>query len=217
MHNNGRMKAALVLTAIGVVVMLPWLGCAKEQSRTAARPPSPADAMGRTELQAPSPGASSEEDLQPAYEPPPPEASPATPDEPPAPDAQLGVRPDGTPVTAANIVLRSGKVRVPDDAALTASMAVHEIRAFPEETTDEIVAVAGLDRTYRTKLSYRAAVRFFDRTLVAGSCEATDRSATESATVWSVRCAKGEHAHVAVRKAIPTSIEIVEANKEETQ
>jgi hypothetical protein len=196
---------------IGVVAMLPWLGCAKEQSRTAARP-TPADTMGRTELQAPSPESSSNEELETTDEPPLLEASPAAPDDPPAPDAQLGVRPDGTPVRAANIVLRSGKVPVPDDAGLTASMTLREIRAFPEETTDETVAVEGLSRTYQTKLSYRAAVRFFDRTLGAGGFEASDRTATEAATVWSVRCPRGEHAHVAVRKTTPTTIEVVEAS-----
>jgi hypothetical protein len=187
------MKAALAITAIGVVTMVSWLGCAKEQSRTAAGPPTPADTMGRAELQAPSP-----EDSE-ATDEPLPEASPAAPDDPPAADAQLGVRPDGTPVTAANIVLRVGSIPVPDDAALTASMA----------------AVDGLFyRTYQTKLSYRAAVRFFDRTLEAGGFEASDRTATDAATVWSVRCPRGERAHVAVRNTTPTSIDVVEASEQ---
>ena len=211
------MKSAQTLAAIGVIVILPWLGCAKEQSRTGARPPpsealaTPADTMGRTELQAPSPESSSDEDRETMDELPPAEA----PTEAPAPDAQLGVKPDGTPVTAASIVLRTGKVPVPDDAALTASMAVREIRAFPEETTIETIGVEGLDRVYQTKLSYRAAVRFFDRALSTGGIEASDRTATATATLWSVRCPGGERAHVAVRKTTPTTIEVVEASKQE--
>jgi hypothetical protein len=206
------MKTANALAAMGVVVMLPCLGCAKEQTRSPAQPVAAhvapaAPTMGVTELQAPSDESTDSND-EPILD-----LTPGAPSEPPAPDAQLGVRPDGTPVTAANIVLRGGKVPMPDDAELMASVSMDEVRAFPEEKYEATVAVEGFGRAYRTKLSYPAAVRFFERRLGTGGFETSVRTVTAQANVWSIRCAGGERAHVAVRKTVPTTIEVVQTSK----
>lgn len=198
-----------------IAVALPWLGCGEPQNRAPAEPtarfPPPPQRMGQTELQAPSPdddpipeetapsGASSMERM-----------------DAPSPGALLAVEPDGTPVTAASIALHVGRVPVPAQARLASSTTVTEIRDFPEnDPPEETIAVDGVDRAYRASLSYRQAVRFFDRSFAAGGFEELDRTATHDATLWSLRCRGGERAHVVVRNTSPTTIEVVEASRKE--
>lgn len=171
--------------------------------------------MGQTELQAASPP-SSDDDPNPE------EAALSVeismePMGAPPPGALLGVKPDGTRVTAADVALRAGQVAVPAQAMLTSSMTVSEIRDFPEnDPQGETIAVDGVDRAYRASLSYRQAVRFFNRSFATGGFEELDRTSTHEATVWSLRCPGGERAHVAVRNTSPTTIEVVEASRRES-
>jgi hypothetical protein len=171
--------------------------------------------MGQTELQAPSPASWTDDTV-------PEEAAPsgASSMEPmgaPPPGALLGVKPDGALVTAADVALRVGKVPVPAQATLASSTTVSEIRDFPEsDPREETLAVDGVDRAYRASLSYRQAVRFFDRSFATGGFEELDRTGTPEATVWSIRCPGGQRAHVAVRNTSPTTIEVVEASRKES-
>ena len=83
--------------------------------------------------------------------------------------------------------------RGPRAAMLTSSMTVSEIRDFPEnDPQGETIAVDGVDRAYRASLSYRQAVRFFNRSFATGGFEELDRTSTHEATVWSLRCPGGE-------------------------
>ncbi len=66
----------------------------------------------------------------------------------------------------------------------------------------------GTDRFYRTDLTYPDAVGYFDRLRSSAGCEKTSRMTTETATFWSLRC-PGATAHVAVRKTLPTTIEVL--------
>jgi hypothetical protein len=202
-----------------MIVALPWLGCGGQHSRALVQPTAryapPPQSMGQTELQAASPP-SSDDDPNPE------EAALSVeismePMGAPPPGALLGVKPDGTRVTAADVALRAGQVAVPAQAMLTSSMTVSEIRDFPEnDPQGETIAVDGVDRAYRASLSYRQAVRFFDRSFATGGFEELDRTSTHEATVWSLRCPGGERAHVAVRNTSPTTIEVVEASRRES-
>lgn len=219
------MRTAQLRALALIVATAAWVGCAKESTRAPAQPsaaltPPPLERPGLTERQAPPAEA---DDSSAAAE------EPSSPDEaslPPAPQALLGVKPDGTPVTGGEITLSVGKIRLPSGTALTASVAVSEVRALAEEirnaSADQraeqaAVTVDGIDRTYVTSLSYRDAVRFFDRSLASDGFETSRRTTTTTATVWAVRCRGGERAHVAVRQARPTTIEVVEASTKTTE
>jgi hypothetical protein len=64
---------------------------------------------------------------------------------------------------------------------------------------------------YRSDLSYRATVGFFDRTLARDGFQDRRRTATGTSTRWWVRRADGTSALVAVRGTHPITIEVFEA------
>ncbi len=176
--------------------------------------------MGQTELQAPS-AVDIDESSTAADEPTNPESASSLPPLAPAdPEALVGVRADGTAVTAKEITLSVGKIPIPAKTSLVASVAVREVRAFPEElmsnsgdASGEAIALEGVDRTYATGQSYRDTVRFFERSLATNGFEASPRMTTRTATVWTVRCPGGETAHVAVRDTRPTTVEVIETSR----
>ncbi len=178
-----------------------------------AAPPVPAEtpppAVGQTEMQ-PSPPTStapsppSEPKGTSTEEPP----SPSMP--PPAPDAIVGVRPDGTPVTAVQAAQPGSDLPTPNGSSVITSVAVEEVRAFPEATSSESLAVPGVSRTYQTPQTYADTVRFFDRSGSAGTFVVSSRESTPNATLWSVRAQDGRRAFIAVRDTRPTTFEIVE-------
>ncbi len=116
-----------------------------------------------------------------------------------------------------------GRVELPPGSNLTGSTTVRGVRAFPEEAAqptsrDELAAPTGIhigtDRSYESDLSYREAIAFFDRTLTTRGCNDTRRTTTSASTLWSVRCADGQRAHVAVRNTLPTTIEVISDQSE---
>ncbi len=193
------------------------LGCSGQtphaSSPAAAAAPSAlpvARGLGQTEMQALAPP-STEPSAPTGPTAPSTEESPLPPLPPPAPDAIVAVRPDGSPVTAVQIGQPAGKVPVPSAASLTASVTVTEVRSFPEETTEEVLAEGGLARAYQTSQTYQDTVRSFDRSLATAGFQVSSRAVTARATVWALRGPGGEHSHVAVRDTKPTTFEIVEA------
>ena len=101
------MASARFVAAVVVVAMAPWLGCAKQRTVARAQPSSVAAApavapgpapptMGQTELQATPPPQSTSEAAA--------GQTPLAPTQPPAADAVIAVEPDGTKLTAAQIV-----------------------------------------------------------------------------------------------------------------
>jgi hypothetical protein len=218
MRTSRYLAAALAITAS------TWLACAGEPSRTpqstAARATPPPERMGQTELQAPLP-VDIDESSTAADEPTNPGSAPSLPPlAPPDPEALVGVRADGTAVTAKEITLSVGKIPIPAKTSLVASVAVREVRAFPEDTSGdangEAIAVEGIDRKYVTSQSYRDTVRFFERSLAKTGFEAKPRMTTRTTTVWTVRCPGGETAHVAVRDTRPTTVEVIETSRSAT-
>lgn len=197
------MKTRPCLAAILLIAVSPWIGCSKQQSQgpvgwTASNPSSPA---GQTEAQAWSRSTSNDKI------PPPPSSEPS-----PGPGTA------GPPP----IAVAPPAIELPPGAALAASATVREVHTVPQGTSVagtgesvEAFAVHGTDCFYRTGLPYRDAVAFFDRTLPKQGVEASRRTATRNETIWSVRCANGARAVVAVRSTQPTTIEVVEANEAE--
>jgi hypothetical protein len=78
----------------------------------------------------------------------------------------------------------------------------------PGTSLAENSAVArGTDRIYRTDLTYPHAVGYFDQ--LRSNCEKTSRMTAETATFWSLRCPDGQIAYMAVRRTLPTTIEVL--------
>jgi hypothetical protein len=198
------MKTRPCLAAILLVAASPFIGCAKQQNHGPVQwsASNPSSAVGQTEAQAWSRSTSNDK------VPPPPRSEPS-----PGPGT---VGPPAISTAPAAIELPAG-------ASLAASATTREVRTVPQGNqrtpgtgeTVEAFAVHGSDRVYQTELSYGDAVAFFDRTLPKDGVEASRRSATRTETSWSVRCAGGARAIVAVRSTQPTTIEVVEANEAE--
>jgi len=74
---------------------------------------------------------------------------------------------------------------------------------------EESAVARETDRIYRTDLTYRHAVAYFDRLRSSAGCENTSRMTTEIATFWSLRCPDGRTASMAVRNTLPTTIEVL--------
>jgi hypothetical protein len=74
---------------------------------------------------------------------------------------------------------------------------------------EDLAAARGTDRVYETDLTYEHAVGYFDHAPPKAQCEKTSRTSTDVATFWSLRCPDGETAYLAVRNALPTTIEIL--------
>ncbi len=96
-------------------------------------------------------------------------------------------------LTEAQAVAPAGVVELPPGTSLA------EGSAAARET----------DRIYRTDLTYAHAVAYFDRLRPNAGCEKTSRMTTEIATFWSLRCLDGGTTYMAVRKTLPTTIEVL--------
>ncbi len=131
-----------------------------------------------------------------------------------APDSTAGVRPIGIPVTAMPIGQPGSPIAIPAGASLISSTKVTEVHSFAEDPSDEGLTVDGLAGAYQTMQSYGDTVSFFDRSLTKAGFHVSSRAAMEQATVWSVRCPGGEHAHVLVRDTTPTTFEVVVTNRQ---
>jgi hypothetical protein len=117
------------------------------------------------------------------------------------------------------VLLSSGRARADDvptpaDAALRGTVETDAIREVPElkgarinRMRDESVSgVHVLDQTFDTDVSYRDAVRFYDRSLAGAILIERDQAAT--ATGWLVKLDDGTVASVIVRNTQPTTIEV---------
>jgi hypothetical protein len=212
--------AALILTGAASL-----LACAKEPSRTTAQPratvPAPPghQAMGVMERQGLSEPPSAVEATEDA-------PSPDDDIELPPPAALVGVRLDGTPVSASAIPLlskrtpvRVGGLQLPAGTSLLGSDTLAQIHAFPEEpagtwgddrATDTGLGARGTDRVFQSKASYDTVLAYIDRSLAKDGIRSSLRVATDQVTIWSIRSPGGEKLRVAVRNTRPTTIEIVE-------
>jgi hypothetical protein len=215
MHTRSFMKPSRCLSAVLILAAVSLFACGGAQERTrdgvtakaTPTPPLP-PRMGAMERQ---PAAPEEAEATPT------EGLPGAPVT-PAPGSQIGVRPDGTPV-------RVGTVPVPPGATLTRSVAVTEVRAFPEEidqTSGEpndfeaTVQARGKDRLYQSAMSYQDTVLFFDNALTKDGFRPTRHVTSTTSTVWALRTMGGTTAHVAVRNTTPVTFEVIETDSTAT-
>jgi hypothetical protein len=226
MHFVRRMKTTHCIAATLILAAAPLIGCASQHNHDVVSPSSAyernpqAARVGVTERQPASEAmadAPGETTATPGGAPADSEVSASSGSAAPGGEqpqplgAEVGVRPDGSPV-------RTGVFQLPEGTTMTSSVAVGEIRAFPEEVDQTsgagttALAVGGTDRVYQSTTKYRDAVGFFDELLSKNGFQATHRKATTTATLWTVQAPGGGVAHVAVRDTKPTTIEIVEAN-----
>jgi hypothetical protein len=225
MHFVRRMKTTHCIAATLILAAAPLIGCASQHNHDVVSPSSayernPQSRVGVTERQPSSEamaGSPGETTATPGGAPADSEVSASSGSAAPAEDqpqplgAEVGVRPDGTPV-------RTGAFQLPGGTTMTSSVAVGEIRAFPEEVdqtsgnVEGALAVGGTDRVYQSTTKYRDAVGFFDELLSKNGFQTTHRKATKTATLWAVQSPGGGVAHIAVRDTKPITIEIVEAN-----
>jgi hypothetical protein len=114
--------------------------------------------------------------------------------------------------STANVAIRPAndapRTTIAAPAPTVASAGVVELPPGTSLAEDSAVA-RETDRIYRTDLTYRHAVAYFDRLRSNAGCENMSRMTTEIATFWSLRCPDGRTAYMAVRNTLPTTIEVL--------
>lgn len=118
------------------------------------------------------------------------------------------------PTFASAARVASDEVPLPPGASLRGTIETDTIRELPElkgarlnrMRDNSISGVHVLDQSFDAELSYRDAVRFYDRALAGAFL--IEREEAETATGWLVRLDDGVVASISLRNTHPTTIEI---------
>ena len=103
----------------------------------------------------------------------------------------------------------SGKISIPPDSMLAATVMAHDLRVVPElPDVPRTASVDASDQLYQTARSYKDMDAYFDRQF--RGFIVLVRHATQTSTAWHVERPDGKRATIVVRNTTPTSFEIIE-------